>query len=82
MEYAIIKIKVLKAPDGEQTCRNLQESCKFYSNERWGTIERCTWTNTEIQRKANAEGVPELGYTYPTAGCPVLCREAAGCIGR
>lgn len=71
-EYATIKLKVLRAPDGDVTCRNLRESCKFYSNERWGTVERCIWTNTEIERKDNAEGIAGLGFTIPTEGCPCV----------
>lgn len=72
LEHITIKLKVIRAPDGDITCRTTNECCKFYRTERWGIIERCAYTEREIKRKDNERGVPELGYTMCTEGCPFV----------
>lgn len=74
-EYATIKLRVLRAPDGDITCRTADEYCKFYRTIRWGQSEICNYTDKLIERKVNAEGVPNLGYTVVTEGCPMKVKE-------
>lgn len=74
-EYATIKLKVLRAPDGDITCRTENEYCKFYRTIRWGQSEICNYTDKLIERKANAKGVPGMGYTECTEGCPMKDKE-------
>lgn len=75
MEYKQIKLQVLRAPDGEVTCVTEEGMCKFYREVKWGQISLCAFTEKEIKRKSNSEGVPGMGYTIPTDGCPLKDTE-------
>lgn len=40
-----------------------------------GQYEICNYTDKLIERKANAKGVPGMGYTVVTEGCPMKNKE-------
>lgn len=75
MEYKQIKLQVLRAPDGEVTCVTKEGMCKFYREVKWGQESLCAYTQDRIYRKHNKQGVPGLGFTVPTMGCPLEDEE-------
>ena len=66
-----IKIKAYTAPDGKPTCRTTDNVCCFYRTLKFGQLEQCSYDDSQIKRSDNAAGVPGMGYTIVTAGCPV-----------
>lgn len=70
-DYIKLNVKVLRTPDNKPTCRTTNDVCVFYKNTNWGQSERCIYTTKEIERSENHMGIKHMGYTQPTAGCPL-----------
>jgi hypothetical protein len=66
-----IQIKAYTTPDGKPTCRTADAVCCFYRTLKFGQLEQCSYDESEIKRSDNAAGIPNLGYTVVTTGCPV-----------
>lgn len=66
-----IQIKAYTAPNDKPTCRTMEDVCCFYRTLKFGQLEQCSYDDSQIKRSDNAAGVPDMGYTMVTAGCPV-----------